>query len=352
MDIREMVRPNFSQPKDNISQVKKTMSDIETVKNTVNTAKELAGTSDLESRTQEYREERNAERIRAEEAEKKAHALEIDGVRSELRAEVDRIKDLVQPKSIKDQLEEIMTIANTIQGGGNGSDPLGQLQSALGILQQINPPKSLSQQLEEMNAVQKMVNGDKPASAPPEVTLQLEKMKGDRELELEQLKTARQEQQQRFEIMMKNADRQWELALKKFEEDQNYRKSELAIKSQESKEKNAMFTGAVDKVASVIARATAEGAISTQPGADGGPTHHRNSQQAQKVPTVEANVGEGGTFPCTCGSQVPVAPDSTSALCPSCGTIYQVVRTGEAPHPEGPPQDMYNPEYVEPAVLE
>ncbi len=143
------------------------------------------------------------------------------------------------------------------------------------------------------------------------VTMELEKMKFEQNLELR--KMSREE---------KRADREFQRQLKKDEDEREEKRQEAGRLAK----RDDIFASAPE----VLGRAIVKGYVEGQ---------RVEGSQAANAPKkgghIEAGWGEGGTADCpTCQQPIGVGPTARAAVCTNCGAESTIKRVGEKPPPE------------------
>ncbi|MBW2559611.1 MAG: hypothetical protein JRE40_02025 [Deltaproteobacteria bacterium] len=145
---------------------------------------------------------------------------------------------------------------------------------------------------------------------PYDVQLQLKKMDMDLQLRLAEMKS---ESERR--------DREWELTLRKWDEEKDLKRQEMAQRAQAEKERMQFLTAAQERIGRIIARVTKEG---------GGGISGTLREAAEKSFHIEATEGEEGEATCPkCDADIFIAPDAKEVICSGCGLGIEVRRTAK-----------------------
>lgn len=249
-----------------------------------------------------------------EQLKEEIHKKEIQLVEEKLGDKIDRLgqslKEGADKKTISDQVAEIRQVATELGMGGGGSK-FEDVQAALDLVERLRPAsKTLPEQVKDARDLIDTF-GQKTDGAG-NLSLEIEKIRGDRELQVEKLRTERAVGDRDFQLRMK----QWELER---EDKKAIASAELMVK----KEGNQLLADVVEKLATIIT-AAAGGAV----GAAGA------GAIASRV--IEAGEGDAGTTECPgCHTVIPISEADTDVICAGCGARYNIERmpkaTEEAP---------------------
>jgi len=238
-----------------------------------------------------------------EELKEKIHEKEVESVRVELGGKIDQLNQSVREgasqKSISQQIADIKRAAADM---GLGGSKFEDIQAALDLVERLRPAtKTLPEQVKDAKDLIDTF-GQKP-SGDGNLSLEIEKVKGDRELQLEKLRIERAAGERDFQLKMK----QWETER---EDKRAIASAEIAVK----KEGNQLLADLVEKLAQVIT-AAAGGAVGA--GAARG--------IASRV--IEAGEGEAGETECpSCHSVIPISESADDVICAGCGARYTIKR--------------------------
>jgi len=240
-----------------------------------------------------------------EQLKEEVHKKEIQLVEEKLGSKIDQLgqslKEGADKKTISDQVTEIRQVATELGMGGGGSK-FDDVQAALDLVERLRPAsKTLPEQVKDAKDLIDTF-GQKTDGAGT-LSLEIEKVKGDRELQLEKLRIERAAGERDFQLKMK----QWELER---EDKRAIASAELAVK----KEGNQLMADVVEKLAHIIT-AAAGGAV----GAAGA------GAIASRV--IEAREGEAGETECPgCHNVIPISESDTDVICAGCGARYNIER--------------------------
>jgi len=145
------------------------------------------------------------------------------------------------------------------------------------------------------------------------LSLEIEKVKGERELAITKLNAEIAAGNRDFQLKMK----QWEMER---EDKRAIANAELVVK----KEGNQLLADVVEKLAYIITTAAGGAVGATGAGAI-----------ASRV--IEAGEGEAGTTECpSCHTVIPISESDADVICAGCGTRYSIERMPKAVE-EAPP---------------
>ena len=279
-------------------------------------AEQLEHQAKVKGLTKQISGEDEAEKVQmAQENEglkEEVHKKEIELVEEKLGGKIDQLgrslKEGADKKTIGDQVTEIKQVATEL--GLSGTTGFADVQAALDLVDRLRPAaRTLPEQVKDAKELLDTF-GPKETSGEGTLSLQIEKVKGERELAITKLNAEIAAGNRDFQLKMK----QWEMER---EDKQAIAGAELAVK----KEGNQLLADVVEKLAHIIT-AAAGGAVA---GAGA-------SAIASQV--IEAGVGEAGETECPvpgCHTVIPIQEADTGAVCAGCGTQYTIERVAKAP---------------------
>lgn len=299
-----------------ISDVKQQADDMNVIDKTIDTAKRLSGTHALEEqldRVDKQREKAEQERDKAIEDK---HKSEIENVKTELGAKIDHLQESWQggasKKTITDEIADIKKAATEL---GLGGSKVSEMRELMALLQSLNPKRNLADEIKEAKTLIETIQPaekEKPytvAGMPADIVLQVKKMEADLQIQLEEMKDAREHRQQEFQ-----------LALRKFDEDRLARIEEIQSKVAIERERNEMAAGAITTFGRAVGRGFADAGSPLSPGGIA-------SQQPPMPDHVEIAVGAADEFQCPkCQGKIAVGPTSTTATCVGCNSQFPIKR--------------------------
>jgi len=255
-----------------------------------------------------------------EQLKEEVHKKEIQLVEEKLGSKIDQLgqslKEGADKKTISDQVTEIRQVATELGMGGGGSK-FEDVQAALDLVEKLRPPsKTLPDQVKEARDLIDTFGGQKTDGAG-NLSLEIEKVKGDRELAVTKLNA---------EIAA--ANRQFQLEMRKWDNEREDKKAIAAAELMVKKEGNQLLADVVEKLATIIT-AAAGGAVGAAAGA--------GAIAGARV--IEAGEEEAGEVQCPapgCGTVIPISTTDSDVICAGCGTRYNIERMPKATE-EAPP---------------
>lgn len=237
-----------------------------------------------------------------EELQRQLHEKEIETVRVELSGKIDQlsqsIKEGASQKSIGQQIADIKQAAADMGLGGTKFD---DIQAALDLVERLKPTaRTLPEQVKD---AKDLVETFGTKTDGGNLSLEIEKVKGDREMALAKLNA---------DIVAGNRD--FQLKLKQWEEEREDKKAIASAELTVKREGNQLLADLVEKLAQVILAAKGGAVASAATGA---------------IASREILAGEGdsGEVECPgCHGIIPISEAVTNAICPTCGTGYSISR--------------------------
>lgn len=268
--------------------------------------KKQVNVSELEKQSRgenEMVKELKAEREKREKAQEELGEEKRTHAEDKLGAKIGNLEDMIKANagqsSISNQLAEVRNTAKEL----GWVEPEGK--------------RTLSVQLEEVKNVAKELGLAEPKSGggvSDSVALQLEKMRVDHELAIEQIRDDRSRR-----------DAEWDLTKEKWREEKELKQEEIQGNLAVKREQNELIGGITERLGRVIASATMSGGGGNSGGIAG--------QAGQIGQAIEAGEGEFGEVQCpntNCGSIIAIAKDAAQAICTGCGTKYPIKRIMKA----------------------
>lgn len=144
--------------------------------------------------------------------------------------------------------------------------------------------------------------GGTPA-VPPEVQVQLKQLDINLQIELEKMRDDRDRR-----------DKEWQLTLKRWDDEKEMRRAELAQKAEAEKDRIALFSNMQERIGRVIGSVVkGGGSVAAE-------------QEMEKTFYIDAGVGEEGETACpNCGAPIFIAPDAKQVMC-KCGLTAEIRR--------------------------
>jgi len=280
----------------------------------VNEIKNVAGAvSGLDAIQRELeRKEKKMEEIEKEreQAKREAQETKMELIQKELGGKIEQLSQTIKSgasqKSISEQLTEVKKAAVDL---GLGTSKVSEFKEMANLIQSLGPQqKGLAEQVKEAKELLAAMQPEKEKEThveriPAEIALEMKKMETNLQVTLEQMKDERQRK-----------DHEFQLTLKKWEEEKELRRQEIESKLMLEKERNELIGGGLERLGRVIAQATLETEIPSQ---------------SRKIAAIQAGEGEFGEVTCinpNCQATVPIARDAMKAICPGCGTTYNINR--------------------------
>jgi len=125
----------------------------------------------------------------------------------------------------------------------------------------------------------------------------------------------------------KRADREFQRQLNKDDDERNAEKAKLELE----KTKRSELADSLKNAAKVLGQGIAMGGGEESPSASSQPP------RGQKMPVIEAGVGDSGVLECTvCKQPVAIGPTAKTAVCAGCDARYPIKREGLAQAPVEP----------------
>lgn len=180
-----------------------------------------------------------------------------------------------------------------------------------GILEQLSEIDKISTALgyRRFSAADAAVGGDSLSMKLAIMKMEAENARAERE----------------FSRQMREDDRNWQMQLKKIELDAAAKTEELNL----ARERQKFMTNLPNTIGGAIAKgllSRGQGIEESAPIEERVPTPPAN-QSNQPNPGFEAGYGEAGEVPCPkCQKSIFIGPDSTQAVCPSCGGTWPIQR--------------------------
>jgi len=312
-----------------IDDVEKEANRIGVVAKTMDAAKQLSGTNALQEELNKKDKKIEAEQERADKATEAAHQAQIQGVKVELGAKIDKLAESytggASTQTISGQIAEIKKAADQLNLGGS---KVSEIKDMMTLIESLNPRKSLLEQIKDAKELitvfqpQKEENKDFTIGGmPASIALELKKMDTNLQITLESMKDERQRRDQEFK-----------LKIKQYDDERDLRVQEANARIQVEQDRNKMFGGAVDTLGRAIGKGAAEaGRESARPGAPVSGQGQRGQQQP-KTYHIELAENEKADFDCPlCKTRMAVGPDTTIAECASCHAKYPIVRSTANP---------------------
>ena len=237
----------------------------------------------------------DAERKRAEEAERKLNEEKLDTIRRDFSS---------QMTEIQKTMEKLAT-ANQNEGRSIYEKFLEQYKGAM--------------------EVAKTFGGEKTTSGhDPTIDLQIKKM------EFENIERDRE-----FQWKMRQDEKHWEMEKLKIADDHSYRQAQL---NQESK-KTEMIANFPTMIGAAIAKGLMDrGQGETQ---QQGIQQRGVNQEPAKSYHIETTEGQGGEVICPqCKTMIGFGPTQDAAQCINCKTNYKIQRAPGQTQPPPPPHDL------------
>lgn len=311
--------------KEQIDEVDRMAKRITVIDETMAGARKLAGTDGLVHEVDRLGKEVDRVTKEKEEAQDRERKANEEKLKAELGGKIDALTETIRSggssKDIAEQIGDFVKAAGALgltRQGESGSN----IKDTIALIQEMKP--DVAAELEKLTKLQQMFKptDDKkaPAAAMSEETaLKLEEIKGQRELALEEMKDARQDRAQNFELKMLE-----------FKTETDLRRAEIAGKVQTEREKNNMLAGAVEQLGEAIGRQVAKGGgmpMGEPSGPGANPPAGPIAETAADLPIIRAMVGEAGGVMCkACDGEMLLARDAESVLCPNCNQIHRVER--------------------------
>ena len=210
------------------------------------------------------------------------------------------------------RIEQLAEIVKSNKGSGKEfTEAFTQVTEAAKAVGWVPPtkeePKTLADQLNQVVDMATKLGYDK-VDRQSQTTLELERLKADNALRVEEMRDARDIR-----------DKEWQLKLKQFDEDREHKKEEIEAKLNIERERNQLIANAITELKGFVSEIRGKGGGVAQPP----PTNY-----------VTAGVGETGELECPgCKAVIPVGGDDTTATCPGCGAAYPVRRIPKPPEP-------------------
>jgi len=242
-----------------------------------------------------------------EQLKEEVHKKEIQLVAEKLGGQIAQLGKSIQEgadkKTITEQVAEVKQVATDI--GLGGGSKFTDVQEALDLVERLKPAaKTLPEQVKD---AKDLIDTFGQKTDGGSMAFEIEKMKGDRELAMEQMRDERA-----------GKDREWQLKIKQWEEEREDKKAQIMAEIQTKREGNELLANGIQKLGEVLVAAkgagvgAATGAIANQ--------------------IVQAVSGEQGEISCQkCQTIIPISGTDTQLTCPGCGAKYEVQRT---PSPE------------------
>jgi len=249
-------------------------------------------------------EQQNAELLN------KIHEKEVEAVRVELGGKIDQLgqslKEGADKKTISDQVTEIKQVATEL-GMGGGSN-FEDVQAALDLVERLRPAaKTLPEQVKDAKDLIDTF-GQKTDGAG-NLSLEIEKVKGERELAITKLNAEIAAGNRDFQLKMK----QWETER---EDKRAIANAELVVK----KEGNQLLADVVEKLATIITAAAGGAVGAAGAGAIAG------------ARVIEAREGEAGETECpNCHTRLAISESDVDVICAGCGARYSIERMPTEP---------------------
>ncbi len=317
----EVTRVNKEKEKE-ISQVQQVANEIDVVAATKKKAEELAG---LPGTQQELIESRVAERKARETLEQNNQEQLRGSIASmEKKLAETHAEDSGQILALSTKLEaakaeSTRTMFDTLTNKINDLEKM-KVESAptTDIVKQVKGIKELFTELGLINSQQQS------STVPGEMALQMKKMDFDMQQSIEDRADERARR-----------DREWQLTVRKWDEEKEFKKAELAITASAKKEQNGMLMGIIQTIGETVAKSTTvapAGATPVSAKAQPITTQKKaipedNKEKPAGAIPIQVPEGQSGQFECVnCPGLVAVAEDAEGAMCAECETIYSVAR--------------------------
>lgn len=306
-------------PEQTVDGVKKEAEDMDVIDKAMGTAKKLAGTDALAE------ELKNKDR-KLEESEKEKNKVteelqetRMQVIQKELGGKIDQLSNAIKSgastKSIGTQISEIKEVAGDL---GLGTSKVSEFKEMASLIQNLNPQKGLAEQVKEAKDLLTTLQPEKGKEAhvegiPAEIALEIKKMDTNLQITLEQMKDDRQRK-----------DHEFQLTVKKWDEERDTRRQEIAGKLDVERERNKLISGGLETVGKAIGKGYAESGreVAAHPG--GISQGQLGGTQNYKI---TAGVGDSGEVECPrCHTMVGIGPNSDLAECVGCNTKFDVER--------------------------
>lgn len=306
-----------------IDEVEKEAKRMETYERVQATAGKLSGADALKSALEDERKEKRrveGEKKDTEEALRKSESGRVyDEIRNVEKTILSKIESGAPAKSISSDFGNIIDL---LKLAGFGGDEVEKMTKMKKFVDTFAPQKSLAEQIKELKEVGSAIGlGEKKDDGerePASIRLEIEKLRTDTQLRIEQMAD---ERAQRHDEFM--------LSLKKWDEERELKRYEIDSKLKITAERNQMMGDFGRKVVNAFSRAAESGSESEGVTAP--------APKSKKTPEIEANEGEAGEVNCVnCGSTVPIGRSATRVMCPKCQSVYPIKRN---PVAGGPPSE-------------
>jgi len=287
----------------------------------MNIAKQQSNTIDRENEIADLsHEEKKLEKQISVEKKRKEQSgeNELVGELRKIKEDSDKTKEKLEEErrgrledKLVNEVSKLRDLVERNKGNGQQVDVKTQMETVLKTAKDIgwSPPEGkgkLSEQIEEVKLVaDKLGYGEKRGNGiTGDIAIQLKKMDFDFNTKLEEMRDERSRR-----------DAEWQLTLKRYDDEKEFKRDELAQKAHAEQEKNNMFKNMGDSIGKVIGQ--------TLLGQGGEPTSNPGSKSFR----IEAGAGEEGNFECpSCHEPIFVSPDANTVGCGSCGAVGTITR--------------------------
>ena len=259
---------------------------------------------DIEANIAKKEKELKGENVMAEELKEEREKLRV------AEKEVEAGKREAMEARLTAKIEQLSEVAKSKGSGKEFTETFTQLTEAAKAMGWVAPtkeePKTFAEQLNQAVDIATKLGYDK-ADKQSQMSLELERLKADNTIRLEEMKDARDVR-----------DKEWQLKLKQWEEEKEHKREEIQAKIDIEKERNQLIANAITELKGFVSEIRGKGGGVAQP----------------PVNYVTAGVGETGELECPgCKAVIPVGGDDTTATCPGCGAAYPIRRIPKPPEP-------------------